>query len=310
MAARTERRNIAPFPTAEGFVTQIKYRHSPSAEFREILGGPSQLLVQVDDLRTIPRHEFSVLTDPERLPAPYDKRPGALKLVVIGRDQALKQEHLLYECPADQVPASFLIDPKKLKETSFRKSLPLEFNLCSEEHGGPWPTRQWSRVASWECTIITEAKGPRFPWVRKTGEDFKSLGFPPSATHYLRLLSNPEDLITANDAPVEDLLEVWIHEDAWLAFQQSGVNDSISALQRIFVASVAVEILQLVATILRKQELEEDSVAHRLLSYVGQQSQSDPDQLKERLKTGGASEISPFAMTAFGINKAMLRVLE
>src|SRR5258708_19846016 len=112
--ARTEKRDIAPFVTLESYISKIRYRHSTNAKFQDIETISKGVMVPVDDLRSIPRHELSVVLDSGALPDIYKKDIEKLALVVLTRDPMLKKEHVLYHTPATSLPESFVLETAKL----------------------------------------------------------------------------------------------------------------------------------------------------------------------------------------------------
>jgi hypothetical protein len=312
--ARTERREILPYTGLDGYIKQVRYRHSTNSKFQELEGTPRSILVPVDDLRSVPRHEIGVLLDETALPAVYKKDMEKLCLVVLTRDSILKKEWLLYQAPIKGLPDTFVLDSAKLRETSCRAQMVIDLNICAVKMAktSHWPKRRASRLLTWQLNLVNQSKGPRFPWIRKSSEDFRKAGLPGNSTFFLNLLAEPEDLIKETDARVDELLEVWVHEEPWIAFQQSNANPGVAALQRYFVAQVATQILEIASKPLAKgQQMTQGSVCEQLVSHMAVRAKVEPDALARILKKESAStEIAPYVFATFAINKAMTRVLD
>lgn len=312
--ARTEKREVLPYAGVDGFLASVKYRHSTNSKFQEIESSPKSIVVPVDDLRSIPRHELGLVLDEAALPAIYKKDIHKLSLVVLTRDATLRKECILYQAPIKSLPESFVLDPIKLRETSCRTQLPIELNICALKTttNSQWPKRRASRLLSWHLNLVNHSKGPRFPWVRKTAEDFKKAGLPGNSTYYVSLSAEPVELLNDADSHVEDLLEVWVHEDMWIVLQQSDANVGVAGLQRSFVAQVATQILEIVSEPLRKsKEIVEGSVCERLIAHVADYAKVEPEKIQQVLrKESGFLEIAPYVFAAFGVNKAVARILD
>jgi hypothetical protein len=312
--ARTEKREVLPYANVDGFLVSLRYRHSTNSKYQEIESSPKSIVVPVDDLRSIPRHELGIVFDEAALPAVYRKNMERLSLVVLTRDPRLRKDSILYQAPIKGLPESFVLDPAKLRETSCRTQLPIELSICAlkTEKSAQWHKRRASRLLSWNLNIVNSSKGPRFPWVLKTTEDFKKAGLPANSTYFMNLLAEPEELLNDSDSHVEDLLEVWVHEDMWLVLQQSDANAGVAGLQRWFVAQVATQILEIVAASLRKnKEVVEGSVFEQLIEYVANSVKVDSEILQQVLrKESGTLEIAAYVFAAFGVNKAVARILD
>ena len=313
--ARTEKREILPFQGLEGLISKIKYRHSTASKFQELEGSPKSLVVPVDDLRSIPRHELSVVMDGSALPKVYKGALSKLHLVVLTRDAMLRKEQVLYQAPLASLPENFVLDQSKLKATSCRTELPLEINICAVNlsAGSPgWPKRRGSRLASWYLNLTNHSKGPRFPWVRKTSEDFKAEKLPPNSTYLVNVIADPSELLTDIQSPIEELLEVWVHEDFWVVLQQSDANPTVAGIQRLFAIQVALQMLEIMGEPIEKgTTIEEESVCGRLIEFIAEHSKSDGGDLQQILKEKGASlELAPYVSVAFGANRSLSRVLE
>ena len=313
--ARTEKRDVAPFVTLESYISKIRYRHSTNAKFQDVEATSKGIMVAVDDLRSIPRHELSIVLDGAALPDIYKKDVDKLALVVLTRDPMLKKEHVLYRTPVTSLPESFVLDSVKLKQTSCRVDLPLEINICAVSLNGKtpgWPTRRGSRLVAWYLNLTNHSKGPRFPWVRKTAEEFKSKGLPPATTFYVHMLGEPSELLTESDTAIDDLLEVWVHEDAWVVLQQSDANFGVAGIQRLFVTQVTLQILELLTEPLSKGTTPaEKSVGGLLIEFIAEQAKADGGTLVDKLRTKQSTlELAPYVSTAFAVNKSMKRVLD
>jgi hypothetical protein len=314
MASTAKREVVAPYETLDGYIAKIKYRHSTSAKFQEIEVSPRALYVPVDDLRSIPRHELTVSLDKTAIPSTYAKHLDKLALIVLSRDNVLKKEAVLYRSPIASLPEAFVLDSEKLKQTAFRNDLPLEIIITAVALNGVatgWPTRRASRLTSWQLNLSNHSKGPRFPWVRKTGEDFQTKGMPHSAAFYVHLLGGAEELLSDTDASIEELLEVWVHEEMWVVLQQSDASAGVSALQRLFVSQVALQILESTVEPLGKGlPLAERSIARLLIDFLAEQTKTQAARLESTIRNRKSTvEIAPFVTSAFAVNKAMKRVI-
>jgi hypothetical protein len=313
--ARTERREIPPFQPIDGFISRIRYRYSTNSKFQDIEGSPKAIVVPVDDLRTIPRHELSVIVDTVALPKIYVKGLAKLNLIILTRDTMLRKEQVLYQAPIDNLPESFVLDPAKLKGTSCRTELPLELQICAIERSpgvSGWPNRRASRLATWYLNLLNHSKGPRFPWVRKTSEDFKAAGLPANSSYYVDLLTEPDELLSNVEDQIDDLLAVWVHEDVWIVLQQTEANLGVSGIQRLFATQVALQILEIVAPPLHKgKQYQEESVCGQLLEHIATQTKAEAAFLAGILSKRGTSlDLAPYVSAAFGVNKALKRVLD
>jgi hypothetical protein len=248
------------------------------------------------------------------LPKAYKGHLEQLSLVILVVDPMLKRESVLYVAPLSDLPETMVLDPKRLKGTSCRTEMPLELNICATGLNGSaaWPRRRASRLASWRLTLVNHSKGPRFPWVRRTAADFKAAGLPSNATFFVSLSGvEPEDLLTDGEADIEDALEVWIHEDAWVVLQQSDANPGVAALQRLLVAQVASQILELGSAPLKKNvQVVDGSIFDRLAGHIASAVKIDYEEFKKALRSRTVAEVAPFACAAFGLNKAMSTILE
>jgi hypothetical protein len=313
--ARTEKRDVPPFVTVDGFIEKVRYRHSTSAKFQDIDANGKVVVVPADDLRTIPRHEIGIVLDAAVLPQIYKKQLDKLALVVLTRDEMLKKEHVLYQSPIPSLPEKFVLDPARLQQTSSHADLSLEINICAlatDGKGDGWPKRRGSRLTSWYLNISNHSKGPKFPWLRKTAEEFKTKGLPATSTYYVHLLGDPAELLNTEETTLDDLLEVWVHEDVWVVLQQSDVNLGIGGMQRLFVTQVALQILELLIDPLRNGVAPaEKSVGRLLVEYIAEQSKTDIEVLLQTLRAKKSSiELAPYVSTTFGVNKFMKRVLD
>jgi hypothetical protein len=312
--ARTEKRQVLPYASLDGFLTSVRYRHSTNAKFQEIDKDTGTVVVPVDDLRSIPRHELGVNLDESALSSVYKSDIERLLLVVMTRDVTLRKECILYQSPIVGLPATFVLDPAKLKVTSCRTVLPIELNICAVKTVAKpqWPKRRGSRLLSWHLNLVNESKGPRFPWVRKSAADFKNSGLPSTSSYFISLSAEPADLLKDGDTQIEELLEVWVHEDAWIVLQQSNANVGVAGLQRCFVAQVATQILEIAAGPLRKgQEMAEGSVCERMVSHIAAHAKVDATEIEKKLRReSGTAEIAAYVFAAFAVNRAMSRVLE
>jgi hypothetical protein len=314
MARSARRQVVAPYVTLDQYISKVRYRHSMAAKFQDVDASPKALYVPVDDLRSIPRHELSVSLDSASLPKIYAKHLEKLLLVVLTRDNVLKKEQVLYRTPVATLPETFVLDPEKLKQTASRNDLPLEINICAVALNGAaagWPTRRASRLAAWYLNLSNHSKGPRFPWIRKTAEEFRAKGLPMTSSFYVDLLGSADELVSNGDATIEELLEVWVHEDVWVVLQQSDASLGISAIQRLFVSHVASQILDLVTEPLAKgAKFAERSIGQLLLEYVAEQSKANAADLESTLRTRKSTiDLAPYITAAFGVNKALKRVI-
>lgn len=310
---KTVKREVLPYLGLNGYIAGIRYRHSTSAKFEELHGTPAAVLVPVEDLRAIPRHEIALMLNDEALPKEYSSHLDKLSLVIIVSDNTIRNEQVVHQSPLDNLPETFVLDSRLLKKTSCRTELPIEISICAStlNGGAPWPGRRASRLASWRLTIVNQNKGPQFPWQRKTGDEFEAAGFPQTSTFFISLASDPSSLLTDADAEVSDLLEVWVHEDVWVVLQQPESSAGIASLQRLFVSQVTGQILELVVEPLKKNvSLVEGSVLDCLLRHIAHSAKCDPDDLRQRLKVKGASDLAPIVTAAYGVNRAVTKVLD
>jgi hypothetical protein len=127
----------------------------------------------------------------------------------------------------------------------------------------------------------------------------------------VHLLGSPDELVSNGDTEVEELLEVWVHEDAWVVLQQSDASLGVSAIQRLFVSDVAIQLLQLIIEPLAKgAKCAERSVGQLLLEHIADQNKVNAGDLESKLRAQkSVTELVPFVTSAFGVNKAMKRVI-
>jgi len=311
--AKTVRKEILPYVGLDGFVGAIRYRSSTNNKYQEIRNNPASIVVSVDDLRSIPRHELALVLDNASLPKQYASHLGKLSVVIVVSDATIRNEHVMQVAPLSNLPESFVLDSKVLKRTSCRTELPVEISICASEINGAamWPARRASRLASWRLTLVNESKGPKFPWVRKTAEEFKAANLPQTSTFFVSLTGDPEALLTDADADVADLLEVWVHEDVWVVLQQAESTGAIASVQRMFVSQVAMQMFNLTLDLIKKTDPVEGSVMDSLMRHMATVTKIDPDEIRKQLKGGsGLADLGPLVTATFGVNRTLTRLLD
>lgn len=315
MANSTQRTEVvAPYVMLDDYIAGLRYRSAPSAKFQEVESSSKSIFVSVDDLRSIPRHEISIILDESQLHKIYAKHLEKLALLVLTRDNVLKKEHVLYQSPLASLPDSFVLDQERLKQTAARADLALEISVCAVAlNGGAsgWPKRRGSRLTTWYLNLTNHSKGPRFPWIRKTAEEFKAKGLPANTTFYVHPLGEAAELVSDGDSTVEELLEVWVHEEAWVILQQTNASLGVAAIQRMLVCSVVQQIFELIVPPLSQgSKLEEKSVGRLLIEFVADQAKVESQQITDLLlKKKSTAEVAPIVYAAFGVNKSMKQVI-
>jgi hypothetical protein len=297
---------IRPYQDLRGIFAGLEYRHNQSVAFQpiDVSEDSATTVVRVDDLRTIPQHQLRIRLNLDVLKPHYERHVEALQLVLIARDTTLRQELQLGRFPLGEVPATIDLDRNSLRVTALRDVLPLNLSIVLNEKikGGPaLPTQRASRLAEFHFTITNAAGGASFPFKRVTAAELRDAGKPAETGIHLNLLCGAEELITASDTPIVNLLEVWVHERIWTAIQ----NDRGPAASKIRLTSITLLsstlILSAVVPLVReRKEIAETSVVGQLLSYAEKQGGLEEGELRRRFQADASvHDLDPWLQNAW-----------
>jgi hypothetical protein len=297
---------LRPYADLVGIFEKLEYRANPAAPFRELsLDGDSvHQIVRMDDLRVIPRHEFKITLDEDRLKPHYDHHRSAIRLVVLTRDSMLRREVVLASFGIDSIPEVIAIRPDDLRMTGHRDRLPLEFVVVAAPViRGPkaLPTQKASRLAQLHVTLVNASGGASFPYKRATVDEFEERGLPAETGVHLELIGGVDELITDTDTPAHAVFQVWIHEKLWEAMQNDRSRSS-SQLRMLTVTETAATLLLSAAIPAMKSggRIEDGSIVGQLLGFVAKQTGQSAADMKGRFSKGlSLSEIAPFLQAAF-----------
>jgi hypothetical protein len=297
---------LRPYADLAGIFEKLEYRANPASPFKEVsLDGDSvHQIVRMDDLRVIPRHEFKITLDEDRLQPHYDDHLSAIRLVVLTRDSMLRRELVLASFAIDGIPEVIAIRPDDLRMTGHRDRLPLEFVVVAVPViRGPkaLPTQKASRLAQLHVTLVNASGGASFPYKRATVDELEDRGLPAETGVHLELLGGAEELIKNTDTPVNTVFQVWVHEKLWESMQNDR-SRSTSQLRMLAVTETAAMLILSAAIPALKAggRIEDGSIVGQLLGFVAKQTgQSVSDMRNDFGKDLSLPEITPFLQAAF-----------
>ena len=297
---------IRPYADLRGIFAGLEYRHNQVVPFQPIDVGQdaATTVVRVDDLRTIPQHQLKVRLNFDALKPHYEDHLDSLQFVVIARDTTLRRELQLGRYPLTDVPATIDLDRNMLRATALRDDLPLNLSIVLKDRirgGAALPLQRASRLAEFRFIITNKASGATFPFKRVTATEMRAAGKPAETAVHLNLVCGAEELLTASDTPIANLLEVWVHEKIWTAIQ----SDRGPAASKLRLASVthltSTLILSTVVPLLRAgKKIEEMSIVGQLLSYAEKQGGLDEGELRRRFQAEASlHELDPWLQNAW-----------
>jgi hypothetical protein len=310
---------IRPYKDLDGCITGIKYRSNPGVVYEEldiIAADSIAHIVKVDDLRTFPTHEFQVRVDESRIRAIYGKDISKISFIVLMRDRALHRDLVLVSVPIIDLPESITLSREQLQRTSARDRLELVFTVLMQKVS-KWapglPVQSSSRLTSISITLQNSADGAQFPFRRKTADDFQSLGLPKDTTIYLQIDAPIELLKSEGGAlPLEDLLEVWLHEGLYDAVHNDKQHITATIRNSAITMTVVTQILASVESeISRGTVIETGSVINRLLQFIEKRTARPQGQLVARFQRDNrVNDIVPYIQSAFRITSSLSRLSE
>jgi hypothetical protein len=297
---------IRPYADLRGIFAGLEYRHSLAIPYDpiDVTQDAATTIVRVDDLRTIPHHQLKVRLDLGALKPHYENHLDALQFVVIARDTTLRRELQLGCYPLAEVPTPIDLDRSMLRATSLRDDLPLNLSIVLKERikgGAALPLQRASRLAEFRFTITNKASGATFPFKRVTAAEMREAGKPAETAVHLNLICGAEELLSASDTPIANLLEVWVHEKIWTAIQSDrGLTASKLRLASVTLLTSTL-ILSAVVSLLRAgKEIEEMSVVGQLLSYAEKQGGLEDGELRRRFQADASlHELDPWLQNAW-----------
>jgi hypothetical protein len=282
---------LLPYADARQLFKAIEYRASSASPFESLNldGDRIEKIVRVDDLRTIPEHQFRLEINFAALAPHYESAANQIELIVMCRDTVLRREIILGKFTIGALPTPIALDRRLLSTTGFRDELPIDFVAALSDISGrkrAWPTQRASRLASLRFTIRGHAAGPTFPFKRVTTKELAQKGLPAETAIYLELLSDATELIRTSDTDLSNLLEVWIHEKLWAALQNDR-NLGSSTLRAVGVTAIAAaQMFNAAEPRLRMGDrIDEDSCIGRLLAFIERENKLEPGFLRKRAES-------------------------
>lgn len=310
---------LLPYKDLDGCITSLKYRSSPGTVYEDLNVVDSHSIthiVKVDDLRTFPTHEFQVRVDEAAVRKTYGKDIKNIRFVILMRDRALHRDLVLASLPVAELPESIILPRDQLQMTSARDRLELVFILLMQQltkNGAGLPGQPSSRLTNLTVTLQNAVDGAQFPFRRKSANEFQSLSLPKDTAIYL-LIDAPIELLKSESGalPLDELLEVWLHESLYDAVHNDKQYVSSSIRNSSIAMTVVTQILASVESeISSGTKIENGSVIEGLLQFVEKRTARPHGQLVDQFqRTSQVNVIAPYIQSAFRIATNMSKLSE
>jgi hypothetical protein len=308
---------LRPYADLPGVFRRVEYRSSPADAFAplDVNGDTAARVVSMDDLRTIPTHQFKVDVDLDVLKPHYTRHVDKIRFAVLVRDTVLRSEIVLADFPLDQIPPIVEIERERLRLTGLRDLLTISLIVVwrgGRTTGVALPTQTGSRLAELHVSLKNAAGGASFPYKKVSVAQLRAERLPSETAVYLKLFGDPVELLKGSDTPISSLCEIWIHEKVWGAMQ----SDRIPATAQLRMAAVTLaasqQLLSATLPALKSGErIDDRSAIGQLLSYVERQGGLPVGKLRRLLEgSGSLQEIDPHLQHTWRFATSSSRVEE
>ncbi len=268
---------ISPYALAsENPWIRIAYRFDEAEVWQNALVAPFIVLPSNrEDVRTDVLHSFDIEVDVSSVIA--DGIPATdVDLIVLARDSFGKNIVKFLQKPLNEGPKTVLnVRRDVLESTSMSARIDFQIMLVARTklpHRGR-TIRRGGRLAAHTVSVSSEKKGHTFHFSKTSSAEFVQRDLPGFTTFYLDV-TEPDAVIGPCD-DVSAVLSVLVHEDAWSTLQEIRSGDRVGeALGAIFLSDVVFSVLLVAGEALRDntQDLDDSSVASRLLAWISEKS--------------------------------------